>query len=289
MNLFIYLFYFILVFFHPIFILAQTNSNFIITAKNNFGFAKNLYDEGDYLRAANEFERCLFYSKNLESGTSDSILFWIGKSFRNDGKYKESNIFFKKISPINTDFYLDTKLLISLNYFNLEKNDSSLVFLDYNQKRLPNYANQYKYKQLKLANYLILKQFDQANRCLSDISESYSPIFKELLLKSRNSKRKSPVLAGTLSALVPGSGKVYTNRFWDGLYSFLIIGVTSWRAYEGYKSKGFESVDFWVFGSMASYFYLGNIYGSAISAKIYNQKIDNEIKNSIEVFINVNF
>jgi len=289
MNLFIYLFNFILVLFPSIFILAQTNSNFIITAKNNFGFAKNLYDEGDYLRAANEFERCLFYSKNLELGTSDSILFWIGKSFRNDGKYKESNSFLRKISPINTDFYLDTKLLISLNYFNLEKNDSSLVFLDYNPKRLPNYANQYKYNQLKLANYLILKQFDQANRCLSDISESYSPIFKKLLLKSRNSKRKSPVLAGTLSALVPGSGKIYTNRFWDGLYSFLIIGVTSWRAYEGYKSKGFESVDFWVFGSMVSYFYLGNIYGSAISAKIYNQKIDNEIKNSIGVFINVNF
>lgn len=289
MNLFIYLVNFILIFLFPISILAQTNSNFIITAKNNFDFAKYLYAEGDYLRAATEFERCLFYSKNLKLETSDSILFWIGMSHRKGGRYKESNRFFKKISPVNTNLNLNTNLIISANYFNLEKYDSSLVFLDYNHNESPNCDIQFKYKQLKIANYLILKQFDQANRYLSNISEFDSPIFKELLSKSKNSKKKIPVVAGALSAIVPGSGKVYTKRPLDGLYSFLIVGVTSWRAYEGYKSKGLESIDFWIFGSMASYFYLGNIYGSAISAKIYNKKNDDEIKNSIEVFINVNF
>jgi hypothetical protein len=110
--------------------------------------------------------------------------------------------------------------------------------------------------------------------------------FQTILNEIRNTKHKSPLLAGAMSTVIPGSGKVYTDRSLDGLFSFLLILFSGWRSYEGYDAKGFESINFWLFGSITSYFYLGNIYGSAVSAKLYNDKLTKNTLKTLDEIVN---
>jgi hypothetical protein len=74
-----------------------------------------------------------------------------------------------------------------------------------------------------------------------------------------------------MSAAVPGSGKVYAGRTWDGLSSLLMIGVMAWQSYEGYRKDGPVSLRCMTFGLLGATFYAGNIYGSVNAAYLYNQ------------------
>jgi hypothetical protein len=83
-------------------------------------------------------------------------------------------------------------------------------------------------------------------------------------------KHKSPFLAGTMSMLIPGTGKVYSGRWKDGLISLIFVGTSAFQAYRGFEKKGVESVYGWIMGGFSLGFYLGNIYGSSKAAKLYN-------------------
>ena len=101
--------------------------------------------------------------------------------------------------------------------------------------------------------------------------------------------RKSPLLAGFLSTLIPGSGKIYSGRGIDGIFTFLVITLTGFRAYEGFSDDQWESARFWTYGSISGFFYLGNVYGSVLSARIVNNEADEKAINEIKVKFNVHF
>ena len=87
-------------------------------------------------------------------------------------------------------------------------------------------------------------------------------------------KYKSRFLAGSLSAIIPGMGKVYSGRWKDGIISLLFVAGTGYQAYRAFNDKGIESVYGWIMGSLSLGFYIGNIYGSAKAARLYNTKQD---------------
>lgn len=99
-----------------------------------------------------------------------------------------------------------------------------------------------------------------------------------IVIKSENLRYKSAGLALAMSAIVPGSGKVYTKQWKDGLISFIFVATNVWQSYRGFNKNGIESVHGWVFGSLAAGFYGGNLYGSFKSARNYNQSLDNELR-----------
>lgn len=90
--------------------------------------------------------------------------------------------------------------------------------------------------------------------------------------------QKSPFIAGLLSGIVPGLGKVYTGHTVDGVLSFLTIAGLGYAAYDGFATDGSSSVRGWVFGCLASGLYLGNIYGSALSASIVRDEATRQLQ-----------
>ncbi len=100
-------------------------------------------------------------------------------------------------------------------------------------------------------------------------------------------KKKSAFLAGTLSALVPGLGKVYTGKPGQGLAAFLKTVPLAAITIENYRTQGFNNPQLYIFGSLFALFYVGNIWGSSLSANIvYQEKID-EIHHNIVVGLRV--
>ena len=80
---------------------------------------------------------------------------------------------------------------------------------------------------------------------------------------------RSPALAGSMSALLPGSGQMYAGRTSDGWVAFLtnatLIGGT-WAAVHND-----EEVTAAVVGFVALAFYTGNVYGGINAAHRYNE------------------
>ena len=78
---------------------------------------------------------------------------------------------------------------------------------------------------------------------------------------------KSPYLAAVLSAVVPGSGRAYAGRPWDGLMGFMTVALTATAAYSGLSAN--RPVEGSIFLSFATIFYAGEIYGAWRAAKYY--------------------
>ena len=70
------------------------------------------------------------------------------------------------------------------------------------------------------------------------------------------------------------TGKIYCKQYGDGFYSLLLIGFTGLLAWDGFREDGVHSVRGWILGGMGGLFYAGNIYGSAISARVYNHQLE---------------
>lgn len=130
-------------------------------------------------------------------------------------------------------------------------------------------------------SYLYKNNLDSAKYAFSNIKDKdlqthLNTGYSELLKLNY----KSPLLAGVLSSVLPGSGRLYAGRGKDAIFSFIFtVGSFALSCYYyntvGARLSGepvpwpLQSV---IFGSAGILFYFGDIYGSVESARIYNRK-----------------
>ena len=94
-------------------------------------------------------------------------------------------------------------------------------------------------------------------------------------------KPKSYAAAGFLSGVIPGSGKIYAKQKGAGVSSFLLTGALAAITIENGLKSGWSRWNTLVAGGIFSLFYVGNIYGSIVSVKIYRQRFFNEVDRAI--------
>ena len=109
----------------------------------------------------------------------------------------------------------------------------------------------------------------------------------KLVSKTRPLKEKKPILAAFFSALLPGGGKVYTKNIGDGLFSLFYTGLASFITYSEIQSDKTNSSKLLVFGALSITFYLGNVYGSYISAHLYNKKMGDELLVKVKQYLDI--
>ena len=86
------------------------------------------------------------------------------------------------------------------------------------------------------------------------------------LHKTNGKSSRSPILAAGLSAIIPGAGRIYAGRTWDGLFGFLTFALVLNTTYLNYQNGNRVSTT--VLGIGTGIFYLGEIYGAYRSALI---------------------
>lgn len=98
---------------------------------------------------------------------------------------------------------------------------------------------------------------------------------------------KQPWVAGTLSALVPGLGKVYAGNLGEGIASFLVTGSLAAVTAENWIKEGPTNWKTIAAGLLTTVFYVGNIYGSVATVKVnfsdFNQRNDVQILYDIHI------
>ena len=128
---------------------------------------------------------------------------------------------------------------------------------------------------------LLIRQnrFEEAEKLLKDRMilpeiEKEADRMEELLVEKRGARYKSPETAGVLSAILPGSGQFYNERYQDGAYSFFLNALFILAAYKAYDSDNYG------LGAILTLFelgwYAGGIYGAVGGAYKYNRKIDED-------------
>lgn len=107
-----------------------------------------------------------------------------------------------------------------------------------------------------LIDTLLLTPWDPSN----ERNHIWKSGIKQLIHPSDVPNTYSLSKATLLSALLPGSGKVYSGAWKDGLTSFLFVAAHAWSSYRGF-STGRAGYGY-TFAALGAGFYIGNLYGT---------------------------
>ncbi len=256
-------------------VLPQESINFH-SDRNIRLFADYLFCQKDYLRAAGE------YKEYLTKIYNDTVDFKTGLALQRTGAYNQALIHFIHI-PLKSFFYpyankeYARTLFLKKDFTSLQNNflqaDSSEDYYPF-LTRLNSIALLYSNPPLPTEKSFI-----------SSFPENEKKYVKRFYDWKNNPPYKSPLLAGILSTVIPGLGKVYTENYSDGFFAALLTGIFGYLSYTNFKAD--HQLRAWIFTGVAAFFYTGNIYGSAASAQIYNAKVRLEFETELKDFLDV--
>ena len=237
-------------------------------------YADFLFQSQQFSLAAMEYERLNFMDPDNKIFRKNLIV-----SYRKSDQYKRG------LNRIR-NWYGDTlpepgifRELIKLNI--LENNFNEITDLLTSTPPIsPSEQNYY-----RLSSSLLQKDWAGANKIIGGYPDDSYPGFSELCAladEQKNIRYKNSALALTLSALVPGLGKVYSGDWKDGIISFLFVATNAFQAYRGFSQNGIKSAYGWIFGTLGLGFYAGNLYGSWKSASDFNYRAEDKLYHEIE-------
>ena len=91
---------------------------------------------------------------------------------------------------------------------------------------------------------------------------------------------KSPALAGTLSALVPGAGQLYVGRRGDAAVAFFLNALFLWAAVESFDNG--NDVTGGILLAFEAGWYSGNIFNAVGGAQKYNRRARQEYLDDLQ-------
>jgi hypothetical protein len=122
--------------------------------------------------------------------------------------------------------------------------------------------------------------FSKTDKSFYELSGSYENMQK-IYEDIKMHKSKSPLIAGVLSGIVPGTGKFYAGKKGEAISAFIStvgLGLVTW---ENYRKSGLKSFKTIAFGSAFIFSYTANIYGAVVSVNVLETEYRNNVKNSI--------
>lgn len=249
-------------------------------------FAEHLIEMGEYQAAATEYQRLSYLIG--ESPVSDSLLSKIAYCYQLDQKYEVAIKYYNRLLQYHPQSVLCGQTIHSIaRIYRFEKQyEKSNNFIFSHRTDIKCDSLEKRIDLLAGMNYLNLFQWDNARKLFDRYTAEKDEETARLLYIAREGSRlpyKSATIAGILSTLIPGSGRFYLGRKMDGLYSFLLISLLGFQTYRSFDEQGISSVKGWLYGSVTAVLYGGNIYGTVVAAKIYNNKLKTDHVSKIEI------
>ncbi len=258
--------------------IAQTKIDFN-SPKNIIRFADFLFCQKDYLRSVNEYQK---YLRTIES---DTVKFKVALANYRMEKFETAASQFQNIGRSSS-----LKNLSNYEYYNsLFRTGSFPKF----QKEVTKYSGSLHGDYLNRVNKLYYLSFllnEEGLPSRDFYVENFSGAALDTVLNFYDWKKdppyKSPAAASILSAVIPGSGKIYTGNYGDAAMAFVSTGLFGFLAYDNFHAK--HNFRGWLFSAISLFFYAGNVYGSYTAAQIYNAKIKFQFEDGIKIFIENN-
>lgn len=243
-----------------------------------------------YLIDNAEYRDALFIINHLpaeeaEGLQKDSLNYYAGWAFYSLKKLDSSAYWFSKVSPESV-FYLQSKFYEAFDYIYLGKYDIAKTVL--NNMAVPADTAIIKLKNFEMAGIALLERdYQKFTEISLSFDSGYYPIAAEeanFIKYNRDLQAirlKSAFLAGLFSAFIPGSGKFYAGYRGQAIAAFLPTALLAAVAVESLLKAGLRSPQFIIFSGLFSVFYIGNIWGSALSVKTRQYEQGFEIDQNI--------
>jgi len=235
-------------------------------------FADYLFCGGDYLRAIEQYESIDNWAYN------DTIQFKMMLGYSELELYQYSNEIFNGLSA-HSKFYPDAYLFSLKNKLISEPGLISVPSIQsFSSLQMKSF------NKLTTISMLYTDEFDiTREKFISPFDEDECNSISAFYDFKVESPYKSPALAGVLSAIIPGSGKMYVGEWGDGITALAVTSLFAFLAYDNFRAD--HTTRAWIFTGLGAFFYAGNIYGSVASAQIFNARIDFEFNDGLKLFL----
>jgi tetratricopeptide (TPR) repeat protein len=246
------------------------------------------FSQGDYYRAITEYKKLAILFPN--SNRLPESLYKIGISYYRGDDFESAAASFAKVRKTYAASHFSRAAFYEgLSYRNLERyDDAALAFerarlfdeqdpaaadaqlgLSLNALDQDDYSGCRTELNAFLVNYPVDERVQAVRESLKLLDE-YEGI-----------PLKSPVLAGTLSAILPGSGQVYSGRKKDGAVAFVVNALFITGTIVALDNENYAIAA--IAGGVGLPFYIGNIYGAANSAKKWNLSLARELSDNMSI------
>jgi tetratricopeptide (TPR) repeat protein len=250
-----------------------------------FGFAEDLFNEGDYYRAIGEYKRFIYMNKG--SKLIKKAEYKIALSYLLAEKFEQAIQNFEDIEMKYPDKMKEISLLQKAYIF-LKKRDYkySLLLVDdfiksYPESKLLDNAYYLKaWAKIYGENWKDAKEYFNKIKD-SEIKKSIEMI-NEKLDKVNLIDQKNYFVAGILATLIPGAGHIYCGRILEGLTALLINSIFIYNTYNAFLRD--DTAGKFLYGIPSTTFYLSNIYGALTAVKRYNEGEINKYIQQLEEF-----
>jgi hypothetical protein len=243
-------------------------------------FIVHLVDAGDY----NEALYLLDSTDCALNSSNDSLNYLRGWSLYSLKRLSASSEYLMKVSQ-KSELYPKSHFFSAYNFAHSGDTKNALGVLSTISPKTE--------KQNSLRNYLTAgiyllqrdtiryrESFAKTNRSFYEISES-SDNLQKISTDLKNHKSRSPVIAGILSGIIPGSGKFYAGKKGEAISAFIAttgLGLVTW---ENYRKNGLANFRTIAFGTAFAFSYTANIYGAVMTVNIIETEYGENVKNSI--------
>ena len=244
---------------------------------NSKKYADYLFEAGRYEESATEYDRVVYLNANDTSAWQNLLV-----SMQYLELYQESIQRLHAIEDISTSSIEFGKIHTYALFSSSRFEEISSVIPSYSFKSTDVVF-------LNSASFALAGNWENAQMETGKIKDAPYLVqqMHDISVEAQERNRKSPFLAGALSTVVPGMGKIYTGRWKDGLFSLLLITTTGYQAYRIISEKGIDRPGAWIFGGLALGFYTGNIYGSVKSAKVYNEFEEKKYEDRVQYLLDI--
>ncbi|MFH2012834.1 MAG: tetratricopeptide repeat protein [Pseudomonadota bacterium] len=285
------LFFLISTFFFNCSILAdelkpETQSrSLIVDEASQFSLAEKFFNERDFYRAITEYKRFIYFFP--ESNLLEVAYFKIGEAYFRGKRWEDAVYAFKKVIEkfpegklTDRSFYLSGMAYFYQKDFLSSRKQFKKVIDSFPSSKLTDDT------MLQIAmSYVEEEKWPEAQGSFREITKEsdlypFAENFASGLGEIDKLPLKSPSLAGTLAAILPGAGHLYTGRKKDGTTAFLLNGAFIWGAVESYNSENYVVAGILTFFELGWYF--GNIHSAVGSAHKYNRRLKNDYIRSLK-------
>lgn len=238
----------------------------ILDDKKIVEYANYLYKKKEYYRAISEYKRLLYFFP--DSSYYEYASLQIGRAYLSGFDFQSALEYWEKydFEESSRETTFQVQKLHGITWLSYKENDPFPL-------RLPYIKN-------------AMEVFNQIDSSYPGATQIFD--FVETW-KNRNveSAKKSPFLAGTLSAIIPGSGSLYVGRNTEALYALFIPALFCFATIDAIRNE--SNLETYIFGFFTLAFYGGNIYTAINSTYKYNDRIESQYLNQLQLKYNIFF
>jgi tetratricopeptide (TPR) repeat protein len=275
--------------------LCTAGDGIVITEEIQLKLGDAFLSEGEYYRAVTEYMKFLILFP--KSRKCDYALFNIGMAYSRGDEHKKAADAFAALREKYSEsaFAPAAAFHEGLSYVRLEMPDMAGKAFDRVVKLYP--SSEYAPTALMGKSLLLLGGRD-SNGCRKEL-ELFLADYPDdprgtnvreaitLLDREGEPPQKSPLLAGVMSTLVPGSGHIYAGHYGDGITSLLLNGLFMAGTVVAVRQENYAVAG--IVGVIGLPFYFGNIYGAANAATKWNLAVRRDLQGKMAVTLDYRF